>query len=79
MAYGIKDNAFSYLLLIYSNNCLGVRDIFPGLLSPRNDLGRIHRPAVRTLVGQEQYYNRATPSIYVHLPFAAARRFLRAF
>ncbi len=29
MAYGIKDNAFSYLLLIYSNNCLGV----PGYLS----------------------------------------------
>ena len=29
MAYGIKDNAFAYLLLIYSNNCLGV----PGYLS----------------------------------------------
>ena len=29
MAYGIKDNAFSYLLLIYANNCLGV----PGYLS----------------------------------------------
>ena len=29
MAYGIKDNAFAYLLLIYANNCLGV----PGYLS----------------------------------------------
>ena len=29
MAYGIKDNAFSYILLTFANNCLGV----PGYLA----------------------------------------------
>ena len=78
IAYGIKNNAFSYLLLIYANQVLGLPVTRRPLRWLLRCCGMQSLTFFGALVGQNPLPIRPAASVYVRRVFPAANHLLRA-
>ena len=79
IAYGIKDNAFSYLLLTFANQALGVPGYLASLaLAIAIVWDALTDPFARPLVRQNTVETRPATPVYVRRSVHSASQFLCA-